>query len=315
MKKIICIAGILLATMGTYAQESKVKGFVDNKKTFKKDTTKGWKKGGYFALNANTVGLNNWAAGGQQSISLSALADMFAIYKKGKNIWENYAKLGYGVIKLTDDSTGFQKNEDNLFFISKYGYQIGKKWNAAALVQLESQMFPGFDPNNLEGSLISNFFAPAMGLISAGFDYRPKKHLSFYLSPVTGKITVVADQRLADMGLYGVEPGKQIRTELGWYVKMMFQKDVMKNTNLQSRLDLFTNYEYLGRTDVSWENTVNMKVNKYISASVFTNLKYDHDIDTKPDNASDASSIGVQRNLQFKYVLGVGLAYKIGDTL
>ena len=176
-------------------------------------------------------------------------------------------------------------------------------------------MFPGFDPANAEGPYISNAFAPAFGLLSFGLDYKPKKHLSLYISPATGKFTIVGDDRLSDAGAYGVDSGSMLRAEIGAYFKMMFQKDIMKNVNLQSRLDLFANYETLDRVDINWENTINMKVNKYISASIFTHMRYDHDIDTRPDDVANNKDIGIQRRLQFKYVLGVGLAYRIGDSL
>lgn len=312
---LLILSGIFCA--GTaFAQEDDVKGFVDSKKTFINDTT-GWKKGGFFALNGSSVGLKNWAAGGQQSIAVGALADVFAIYTNGRKTWENYGKFGYGAINLVDGDEGFQKNEDNVDILSKFGYKIQPKLSLAGLVQLQTQMFRGFDPENLEGPYISNAFAPAFGLLSFGLDYKPKKHLSLYISPATGKFTVVADERLSDAGAYGVDSGSMLRTEIGAYFKMMFQKDIMKNINLQSRLDMFANYETLDKIDINWENTLNMKVNKYISASIFAHLKYDHDIDTTPDDLTpgNEATLGIQRNIQFKYVLGVGLAYKIGDSL
>jgi hypothetical protein len=314
MKKIILLLSLFIFAGSAFAQEADVMEFVDSKKIFKNDTT-GWKKGGYFGLNGNSVGLSNWAAGGQQSVSIGALADVFAIYSNGRGTWENYGKFGYGAISLTDGNEGFQKNEDNVDILSKYGYKIVPKRSIAGLVQLQTQIFQGYDPENLEGPYISNAFAPAFGLLSFGLDYKPKKHLSLYVSPATGKFTIVGDERLSDAGAYGVDSGSMFRTEIGAYFKMMYQKDVMKNINLQSRLDLFANYETIDKVDLNWENTLNMKVNKYISAFVFVHLRYDHDIDTKPDDVANNKNIGIQRNIQFKYVIGVGLAYKIGDVL
>lgn len=316
IKQVIgAVAFMLIAIVG-YAQNDDVKSFVDDKKMFQSDTF-GWKKGAFFSSNFNNAGFSNWAAGGQNSISVSTVADMFAVYRKGRHIWENYAKLGYGLIKLDEDP--IRKNEDNLYFLSKYGYRITKIWNAASLLSVESQMFQGFDPEEMDGKRISNLFAPATGIISVGLDYKPNDNLSVYLSPVTGKFTVVADQRLANLGSFGLEVadtvnGKvqdsdMIRTELGMYMKAMFQKDIMKNVNLQSRLDVFNGYDKLAAIDISWETTINMKVNKYISASIFTHLKYDEDVDTNPNTD------GKQIAIQFKHVIGVGISYKLGDSL
>jgi hypothetical protein len=316
IKRLLGTVLIVQCAFIAFSQEDNVKSFVDDKKVFESDTF-GWKKGSFFSLNFNNAQFENWAAGGQNSVSLTGVADMFAIYRKGKHTWESYAKLGYGIIKL--DTNPVRKNEDNLFILSKYGYRISPKWNYASLLSIESQMFPGFDPGDFDGNLISNFFAPATGIISTGFDYKRNDNLSLYFSPITGKFTVVADQRLANKGLYGLEVadtvgGKVqdsdlIRTELGWYFKAMFQRDIMKNVNMQSRLDLFSNYENLGAIDINWETTLNMKINKYMSASVFTHLKYDEDFDTNP--ITPEKDIAVQ----FKYVLGIGLSYKLGDPL
>ena len=39
-----------------------------------------WKRGGVGTINFSQVGLNNWAAGGQSSLSVLGLANLFANY-------------------------------------------------------------------------------------------------------------------------------------------------------------------------------------------------------------------------------------------
>jgi hypothetical protein len=53
-----------------------------------------------------------------------------------------------------------------------------------------------------------------------------------------------------------------------------------------------------------------MKVNKFISATISTQLLYDHDIDIAVDNNNDGIIDAVGPRTQFKEVLGVGLSYK-----
>jgi len=53
-----------------------------------------------------------------------------------------------------------------------------------------------------------------------------------------------------------------------------------------------------------------MKVNKYISATVSTQLIYDHDIPIAVDNDNDGINDSVGPRAQFKEVIGVGLSYK-----
>lgn len=329
-----------VATMATFflfvshtvmAQDADVKKFVDTKKDFKTED-KGWIKGGFINTNLTNVGLVNWAAGGQNSVAVSIIGSSFAIYKNKSMTWENYLDASWGTIRNgaakypNGTKNRFYKNEDKLSFLSKYGRKITPKLNYTALLEFKSQFFQGyapFDPaTGTSGQHISNFLAPAFGMLSLGFDYKPKRNLSFYLSPLTGKFTIVNEQRLADIGSFGVAKaktdengvpiagtGQKFRSELGWYFSMMYNKDIMQNINLKTRLDLFTNYKTLNKTDVNWETTINMKVNKYITASIFTHLIYDDDIDVTPETTMKNPRI------QFKHVLGVGFSYMFGDRL
>ena len=68
---------------------------------------------------------------------------------------------------------------------------------------------------------------------------------------------------------------------MGWgsYVRFYFKKDLWKNINLYTRLELFWEYqkELLTQTDVNWETTVEFKVNSWLSAFASLNLIYDAD--------------------------------------
>jgi hypothetical protein len=135
-----------------------------------------------------------------------------------------------------------------------------------------------------------------------------KKDDSFFivLSPVTGKITMVANDSLSNAGSFGVEPGEGMRSEFGGLVKVGLKKDIMKNVNLTSTLDLFSNYfKDPQNIDVSWKALINMKINEYLSANISTHLVYDDDIDW-----IDPEGISQGPKVQFKEILGVGFSYK-----
>ena len=57
-----------------------------------KDTI--WRKGGITALNFNQVSLSNWAAGGNNAISLNALMNLFANYKRQKKLYHSEVSWG-----------------------------------------------------------------------------------------------------------------------------------------------------------------------------------------------------------------------------
>jgi hypothetical protein len=322
---------ILFNAGNLFCQDAEVKKFVETEKKFKTDSM-GWFKGGFFTSTFNSVGLSNWAAGGQSSVAVGATGNIFAIYKQEKYTWENYLDLAWGSMRNgsaelpNGNKNLFIKNEDKLILLSKYGRRISDKLNYTGLFKFSSQAFPGFtelDPSTGElGQHISNFLAPAFGLISAGIDYKPNKAFSFFASPLTGKFTIVREQRLADLGSFGVQgadrdefgniipgTGQTFRSELGWYINMMYVKDVMENVNINTKLDLFNNYQTLGLIDVNWETTVNFKINKFLTTTLFAHLIYDDDIDTNPETEMK------EPRIQFKHMIGIGLAYKFGDSL
>ncbi|MBL4592226.1 MAG: DUF3078 domain-containing protein [Flavobacteriales bacterium] len=285
-----------------------------------KDSLEGWKIGGIFSLNLTQVGLTNWSAGGENSISVNGLVSFYANLKKGNSTWDNSLDLAYGILQQGGDAA--RKTDDKIDFTSKYGQKAFKNWYYAGLINFKSQMSAGYNYPD-DSTKISNFMAPAYVLGAIGMDYKPNDNFTLFLSPLTMKMTIVNDQTLADAGAFGVAPaefdilgnvttpGKTIRSEYGGYMRAMFKKDIMKNVNFQTKLELFSNYsEEPDHVDVNWEVLIAMKVNKYISATISTQLLYDHDIDISVDSNDDGIIDAVGPRTQFKEVIGVGISYK-----
>ncbi len=248
------------------------------------------------------------------------MVSLFANYKKGKSAWDNSLDLGYGILKQNGNNV--RKTDDKIEFTSKYGRKAVKNWYYAGLVNFKSQMTAGYDYPD-DSTIISNFLAPGYVLGALGMDYKPSDELTVFISPLTIKATIVNDENLANAGAFGVDPaeydnlgnitkkGSNLRSEYGGYLRAQFKKDIMENVNFQTRIDLFSNYsEEPTHIDVNWEVLIAMKVNKYISATVTTNLIYDHDIDIAVDEDGDNIPDAFGPRVQFKEVLGVGLSYK-----
>jgi hypothetical protein len=105
--------------------------------------------------------------------------------------------------------------------------------------------------------------------------------------------------------------GKKTLLELGSYVRITFKKDIMKNVNLATKLELFSNYlKDPQNIVVNWEMLIAMKVNKYITASLSTNLIYDDKIIIKQDTNGDGKYEVNGPRTQFKEILAVGFSYK-----
>ncbi|MBX0334179.1 DUF3078 domain-containing protein [Pontibacter sp. HSC-14F20] len=279
-----------------------------------------WNFGGAGTVNFSQVSLSNWAAGGQSSFSVLGILNLYGNYKKGKNTWNNTLDLTYGTVKLQDQR--LRKSDDRLELNLKYGRQASSKWFYTVQLNTRTQISPTYTPER--DSVVSNFMAPAFMLASIGMDYKPNPKLSIFISPFTGKFTAVLNQRMADYGAFGVEPaqrdlegnlipgtGERFREEFGGFVNVRFKDEIFKNVTLQSKADLFSNYLRNAKNiDVSWENLVNFKVNKFLSASLFLHMIYDDDILIDIDRSGDGTMDGKGPRLQLKETMGIGLSYK-----
>lgn len=317
----------LFIGLGAYAQVTDAEDDMLKKRA---DTIPdGWRLGGVFGANFSQVSLSNWSAGGQSSISINSLLNVFALYKKEKTTWDNYLDLGYGVIK--QGNADMIKSDDRIEFTSKYGRRAAKNLYYAGLFNFRSQFAPGYNIPN-DSVKISDFMAPGYFVGAVGMDYKPNDNLTLFLAPLTGKVTVVALQDLADQGAFGVEAaeydtsgnkisdGKTVRTEFGGYLRLAYIKEIADNITFQTNLNMFSNYlENPQNIDVNWDNLISMKVNKYITANVSTSLIYDDDIDIQETKSDGTPKLDAEGNpeigprTQFKYVIAVGFQYKFGD--
>lgn len=273
-----------------------------------------WKKGGMGSINFNQVALSNWAAGGENSMSGAAFLSLFANYAKDRLSWDNQLDLAYGLLKSGDAKV--RKNEDKIDLNSKVGYKVSanSKFYYTFLFNFKSQFANGYDYKNdtLLKYPISKFLAPGYLLYSIGIDYKPDDAFSLYLSPLTGRTIIINDDMLSQAGAFGVDPGKKSLTQLGAYLRAMYKKDVFTNVNFQTKLELFSNYlDNPQNIAVNHEILIAMKVNKFITANIGTQMIYDDIIPvTVIKETSGVKEAKTGPRLQFKEVFGIGLSYK-----
>jgi hypothetical protein len=103
-----------------------------------------------------------------------------------------------------------------------------------------------------------------------------------------------------------------IRNEFGGFIRILFKKDIMKNVNLSTKAEFFSNYlDNPQNIDVNWEVLINMKVNTLINVNLSTQMIYDHDIPVPVERNVNGTKIkGTGPRLQFKEVLAIGISYK-----
>jgi len=314
MRKFFLLTTAFVFSLHGFSQSDTAKTIPDSLRT--------WKKGGVGALNFSQAAFSNWAAGGENAVSGAALFNFFANYKKDKTNWENTLDLAYAFIRANE--TPLRKSDDKIDFTSKFGYKASKTLFYAGLINFKSQFSPGYNYPN-DSTVISDFLTPAYILVSTGIDYKPNDNFSCFISPATGKITVVNNQELADAGAFGVAEalfdtagvqtagGKKFRYEFGALISLKFKKEIAKNITLSTKADFFSNYFKTPQNmDVYWDFLLSMKVNKYVMASISTTLIYDHDIPVPlyTDVAGVKTQTGTGPRTQFKEVLAIGFSYK-----
>lgn len=293
---------------------------------------KPWTKGGQGGITYNQVALSNWASGGQSNMTLIGNLNVFANRKAATSSWDNSLDLAYGFLKnnfIYDPKGPVTKAEDKIELNSKYGKKAwSEKVFYSGLATFRTQFAKGF-AKPLDSVYISRALSPAYLILAAGLDWKPKDYLSVFVSPISGKMTIVGDDSLANVGAFGVNsrdqfgdfrPGSytKMRMEFGATLKAKFKKDIMKNVGLESNLELFSNYiDRPENIDIRWSNAVVAKINKYLVVNLFTDMIYDHDIAIPRVNPRTGEPVldgnGVQRkspNLQFKEVFGLGFSYK-----
>lgn len=232
--------------------------------------------------------------------------------------WDNNLDLAYGLIRQGDEGVVI-KTDDRIDFSSKFGQKASEKWYYSGLVNFRTQFAPGYElldgvPN--QNNVISDLLAPAYTLVALGMDYKPNTKFTAFISPATYKLTIVMNDSLASVGAFGVDPGENLRSEIGGYVRLGYNSEVVENVTLTTRIDLFSNYlNNPENIDVNWEMLISMKINKFLSATISTQLMYDDDItlqkkDPVLDEDGTVLDAGRGPGVQFKEVFGLGISYK-----
>ncbi len=263
-----------------------------------------WRRGALFNVNINQGTLSNWAAGGDKfSFSIASTFTGYIAYRQGRHTWDNVLDLAYGYVRTT--SLGARKSDDRIDFTSKYGYNIGDHWYASILLNMRTQFTNGYLYDSVPPRLTSRFFSPAYVLLAPGFDYKPNESLSVFMTPISTRWLFVMDDMLSSQGAYGVDSGKHVLLQVGAYVSVNYNKEIMTNVILKSRLDLFSDYRHNPQNiDIFMTNALMLKVNKYITANLNVDLIYDDDV---KEFVNEKTGVKGPR-LQVKQVIGVGFS-------
>jgi hypothetical protein len=300
---------VLLSITFSFAQEEE-------------DTLK-YKDKFFFGLNANQSAYSNWYAGGQSTIAGTIFLGYNGIYdiEKWKISFDTYTAYG-----LSYQDSYFAKTEDKIQLNLDIDYKLSPKWYLTYETGFNTQYSKGFADYELRNQFASNFMAPGFWLNTVGVTYEPFEGFSILLSPLTNRNTWVLNDSLANAGAFGVDkavyddvtgdlitPGKQYLGQFGAYLKIQFDKEIAKNVNLFSRLQLFSNYLYKPQNIIlNWETRFNFKINDWLTTNLAFQLVYDDNIKTASFDDT-GNLISESPKLQFKEVLSIGLNFNFGE--
>ncbi len=256
----------------------------------------------------------NWVEGSVNSFSFLSVLNMKANYSDSISKWDNSIDIKFGF--LNADDTNLRKNEDKIEFSSKYGRKLYGNWNYSGFVSFKSQLFNGYTYPN-DSIIVSSFLSPAYWLTSFGFDYKPNEKFSILISPISSKTTIVTNTKV-DETKFGLLKDESVKREIGAYINLKHEHEILKNVVLENKLELFSNYSNNPeRIDINWELTLSLKINEYLNTTINMHLIYDDDI--KVPIYSEINGIQTKvrdsKRVQFKELLSVGLVYNINKRL
>ncbi|MBL0310422.1 MAG: DUF3078 domain-containing protein [Bacteroidetes bacterium] len=349
MKKVMLLFAVILWVGSLSAQTAEIKKkpkvVLGGDGIYLRDSI--WKVGGFLGATISQTALYQWGPGGTNSFAILLSANAYANYKKDKIVWDNSLDAKWGLVanglirKSGLARRNFQKNIDLLSFKSNFGYEITKQLYVSARLGFESQFTPSYDYSQTDTAngayrklTVSKFAAPAILTIGPGITWKPKEWFTLSFSPATGKMTFVTkdspmrsmdtlpDGRFTDRYYkdvdetrFGLLAGKGFMGEFGAELDILFQKEVVKNVSIESRLKVFSAYlnpnfnttmpkyyeaeDSLGSMTISssnlhipvvrWDNDLVFKVNKFLSATLSARFVYQYNATVPIDKRTNGT--------------------------
>ena len=299
MKRLL-FSTLLLSSVAVFAQEDQTNDGVAQDPTAaptEEAPAPRWTKGGNASLMFSQAAFNHdWTGGGTNNVAASLAVSYAFNYKKDKWSWYNNVFVDYGITKLEGDDYS-RKTTDRFEVNSVLGYQLNNpQWYYSFFLNFKTQMTDGYKYESTGRTLINQMLSPGYLQFGPGMLWKKSDNLKVNLAPATSKITT-AKSRWTETGpFYGVEQGKNIRYELGFYLNGYAKFTVMDNVSFENILSLYSNYlDKPQNVDLDYTANIVMTINKYLSANFTFQAIYD-------DDAAKA--------FQIREVLGLGVNYK-----
>lgn len=246
-----------------------------------------WKTRATIGINANQASFSdNWKGGGVNSIALGALVNYKAEYSKENLSYTAEVILQYGKVKNKNQLQ--KKTNDRIYWDNKAAIQLSKHWYFFASLNFESQFDKGFSySKNAQGNevpkLISRFMSPGYLTESIGLEFKPSKIFSTRIGTGTARQTFVLDTLIykTNPKNFGVSKGSRLKNDLAFQVVSNFEKELMKNTILRAKYNMFIPYDNFGHIDHRLDLVTTARINRFLNVSLTGVILYDRDMDLK----------------------------------
>lgn len=295
----------MLEVFSINAQKDVVKELEKVTGTIQDSTKVGkWKKKGVVSFLFNQSNFNNWAAGGENSVSGNLSVNYDLNYKSKIWAWDNKILASYGLVK-TENSEYEKKTDDRFEINSLLGKKAVGQWFYSAFLNFRTQFANGYvygtDVDGKETRVENtNFLSPGYLTNGVGMLWKKNSNVNINIAPITSKITFVDNYYTSipgyvDGSYFGVGSRKSTRFEFGFYTSGYYKFNLMQNVSVENTLNLYSNYlEKPENVDVDYQMNLVMKINKFLSTNLSVQTVYD-------DNAF--------AGLQTRQVFGVGINY------
>ena len=232
-------------------------------------------KGDYYLQFLQNYFTGNWHKGGESNYSMLGSITLEANYNNKQKVkWDNKLemKLGFQTSK-SDTVHKFKANNDLLRLTSKLGLQAHKRWYYTLQLLAYTQFTKGLKSN--DRFVYSDFFSPFDLNLGLGMDYtvesKDKKLTgNINISPLSYNFRYVG--RLALSTRYGLEEGKHAMHDIGSQLTVDLTWKLAEQITWKTRLYGYTSYK---RALVEWENTLELKVSKFITTNIYVYPRFD----------------------------------------
>lgn len=249
-----------------------------------------------FQFTQNYVS-DNWYKGGESNVAFLASTILEANYNNQQKLtFDNKLEMKLGFqTSHNDDEHKFKTNSDLIRLTNKLGLKAVKHWSYTAMLQSWTQFYRGYKSN--DPKIYSDFMSPFESLLSIGMDYQmttknSKFKINATLSPLALKLKYV--DRPSLITTFGLSEGHKSKWDWGSNVTINYTWNMIKNVSWSGRIYWFTDYS---KTQIEWENTFNLTINKYLSAKLFLYPRFDDSV-TRDEGES---------YFQFNELLSLGL--------